>query len=365
MKKFLLPLALSLLAAPFFYSCEKADDTYSIPETYDFENVDYSGQVQRLQMLQEIKNYLASANTQGVALDAGRLKSMYANEPAGAQWALQYDASKRLKDKTLESQQPVFEGLMDAIALSSTSAVAGAEGQAGVVASLDGSRRYLFNEKGVELAQLIEKGLMGACFYYQSTAVYMSEDRMNADNEAVKPGEGTAMEHHWDEAFGYYGVPRDFPLNKDGIAFWGVYSDRRDPQLNSNRKMMDAFLKGRAAISSKDNETRDEAIMEARAAWEEISGATAISYINVAIRDFDDFALRAHALSEAIAFVYALQFNPEKSLSNAQVSEVLELIGGSADFLEMNLYQAEVSRLEQARGQLAAALGLQQQMEEL
>lgn len=70
-------------------------------------------------------------------------------------------------------------------------------------------------------------------------------------------------------------------------------------------------------------------------------------------------------LSEAIAFTYALQFNPEKERSNAQVSEVLTLIGGSADFFQMNLYQAEISRLEQARSLLATELGLVAQMEEL
>lgn len=174
------------------------------------------------------------------------------------------------------------------------------------------------------------------------------------------------MEHHWDEAFGYYGVPRSFPAVADPLFFWGVYSNRRDALLSCNQKMMDAFLKGRAAISANKLEVRDEAITEVRAAWELISGATAISYLNSALREFDDVALRSHALSEAIGFTYALQFNPERSFSVEQINQALRLIGGgSEDFFEMNLYEVERAQLEQARELLAEGLGLDGMMMEL
>ncbi len=352
--------ALCLALTLTLVSCsEEKDDTYPIPETYNFENVDYSGQTQRLAMLLEMKSYLGSANTSGVALDAGRLKAMYANEAANAGWQGNYEESKQLKNKTFEFYQETFEELMDAIALASTSTVAGSEGQAGVVASQDGAKQYLLNDKGVEYAQLIEKGLMGACFFYQGNAVYLGEEKMNVDNSEVEPGKGTAMEHHWDEAFGYYGVPRSFPADKDGVVFWGSYSDRRDELLGTNQKMMDAFLKGRAAISNDDLTARDEAIGEVRKNWELISGTTAIHYLNSALNNFDDIALRAHALSEAVAFTFALQFNPERSMSINEVNQVLALIGGSDDFFAMNLYQAERSKLEEAKTLLAQALGVE------
>ncbi|MCB0549472.1 MAG: DUF4856 domain-containing protein [Phaeodactylibacter sp.] len=359
----------SLLAAIFifvFSSCNKDEDSLVIPGAYNFENVNYDGQLQRLAMLLEIKNYITTANTPGVVLDAERLKAMYANETARAGWQGAYDASKQLKGKTFEFHQGLFEQLLEGIAQASTSAVPGGPGQAGIVASNDGGKQYLFNENGVEYAQLIEKGLMGACFYYQATAVYLGDEKMNVDNETVEPGEGTAMEHHWDEAFGYYGVPVSFPSTPEPAFFWGVYSNRRDPQLSCNQKMMDAFLKGRAAISAKKLEVRDEAIAEVRANWELISGATAISYINAALEEFDDFALRAHALSEAIAFTYALQFNPERSFSIEEANQALRLIGGgSEDFFEMNLYQVEPAQLEQAREILAKGLGLEDRMMDL
>ncbi|MCB0561078.1 MAG: DUF4856 domain-containing protein [Phaeodactylibacter sp.] len=357
---------LAAICALGFSSCNTDDDSMVIPDSYIFENVNYEGQLQRLAMLLEIKNYVATANTSGAVLDARRLKAMYANDASLAGWQGAYDESKQLKGKTFEFQQDVFDQLMEAIAQASASAVEGSPGQAGIVFSQDGSKQYLLSEKGIEYAELIEKGLMGACFYYQAVGVYLGDEKMSADNETVAPGEGTAMEHHWDEAFGYYGVPRDFPSVSEPVFFWGIYSNRRDPLLSCNQKMMDAFLKGRAAISANNLEARDEAIAELRTNWELISGATAISYINVALDGFDDVALRAHALSEAIAFTYTLQFNPERHFSVDEVNQALRLIGGgSEDFFEMNLYQVERGALEQARDLLAAGLGLESLMIEL
>lgn len=345
-----------------FLGCVKDDDdtpTYDIPQTYSFANVNYSGQTQRLSMLNELKTYMNTANTSGTALDANRMKAMYANDAANAQWIQTYEASKQLKGKTLISVQADFEALMDEMATASQSTVTGSEGVAGVIESVDGAKKYLVGDDGLEYTQLIEKGLMGACFFYQATAVYFGDDRMNVDNETVVEGEGTAMEHHWDEAFGYLGVPIDFPTNTDGLFFWGNYCNGRDALLGTNATLMNALLKGRAAISNGDLETRDVAIAEARDAWELVTVGTALYYINGGIANFDDMALRSYNLSEAIAFIYAIQFNPTKKIDNATVGDLLTLIAGSSDFASMNLYTASTSNLQQAKDELAAAYGLE------
>jgi hypothetical protein len=70
-------LSLTLAVSVLFWSCDSEEDnSYTVPDTYSFENVSYDGQVQRLQMLLEMKSYLGSANTPGTVLDAGRLKAM-------------------------------------------------------------------------------------------------------------------------------------------------------------------------------------------------------------------------------------------------------------------------------------------------
>ncbi len=345
----------------FWQACEKEDSNpkYDIPNTYNFENVSYSGQTQRLAMLLELKSYMGSSKTAGTTLSADRMKAMFSNDAATAGWTNTYEDTKQLKSKTFTGQQATFEALFDELALASQSLVAGAEGQAGVVNSLDGTKSYLLGDDGLDHAQLIEKGLMGACFYYQATAVYMGADKMNVDNETVEPGEGTAMEHHWDEAFGYLGVPKDFPTTKDGILFWGSYADKRNAVLGSNAQLMDALLKGRAAISNKDLAARDEAIKEAQAQWELIAVGSALHYINESLNNFEDMALRGHALSEGVAFTYSLQFNPNKKVSNTQVGEILTLMGGSDAFDKMNLYQADKTKLQEARDLLAGYYGLE------
>ncbi len=351
-------------------SCDKDEDdtpTYDIPTTYSFKNVSYSGQTQRLSMLHELKTYMNTANTSGVALDAERMKAMYANDDPDITsiWNNAYDPSKQLKNKTFDLVQSDFEDLMDKMAAASQSTTAGSEGVSGVIESADGAKKYLIGDDGLEYTQLIEKGLMGACFYHQAMAVYFSDDRMNVDNEVVTEGEGTKMEHHWDEAFGYLGVQIDFPTNTDGLFFWGNYCNGRDALLNTNSMLMNALLKGRAAISNGDLATRDEAIAEARDAWELVSVGTALHYLNGGIENFDDMALRSHNLSEAIAFIYSLQFNPTKKMDNTALANLLNLVAGSSDFASINLYNASVANLQQAKDDLAAAYGLEDKKDDL
>ncbi len=345
-----------LIATLFFQSCQE-DETpeptvaLKIPTSYNFINVDYSGQTQRLDMFTELKNYIGTSKTGG-QLDANRLQAMYANE-AGADWIKTYDDSKQLRSKTLSNVQGDFDALLAELAAASQSTSPGSNGISGVIKSADGSKSYLIGGDGLDHAQVIEKGLMGACLYYQATSVYMGADQMNVDNVEITDGKGTEMEHHWDEAFGYFGVPTDFPANIDNITFWGNYSTQRDALLGSNQKLMDALLKGRAAISAKNLTIRDEAIATARQEWELIAVGSALHYLNSGIANFDDMSLRAHALSEGIGFIYSLQFNTTQKISNAQVSELLNTIAGSADFADMNLYNTTLAKLQEAKDKLA------------
>ncbi|MDX1684526.1 MAG: DUF4856 domain-containing protein [Saprospiraceae bacterium] len=352
-----LNLLLFLAVVISLASCNKDEDvSYEVPQFYDFENVSYTGQQERLAMLLEMKNYMKTSQTKGVSLNADRLKAMYANE-TGANFSQNYN--KQLENKTFESVQKDFRSLMDELAEASKSVLDGSDGVSGVIESKDGIKAYLVGEDGLDHAQVIEKGLMGACFYYQATSVYMGDDRMNVDNDVVEPGRGTAMEHHWDEAFGYFGVPLDFPSNLSGLFFWGDYSNKRNDLLNSNEQLMDALIKGRAAITNNDLETRDEAITEARENWELVAVGSALHYINAGIEKFDDMAIRSHALSEAIGFVYSLQFNLNKKMSNTEIQNVLSLIAGSADFETMNLYDTSIENLDLAKDALASAYGLE------
>ena len=350
MKRFS-PIFLFVIALTVaFTGCKDKDDPeYDIPTTYTFENVSYSGQTERLNMLEEMTAYMKTANTSGVALDAQVLKDMYANENS----PFSFSSSKQLKSKTFELDQAMFEGWMDDIAAASQSTVAGGPGVAGVVESNSGNKQYLLNENGVEYTQFIEKGLMGAVFYYQAAAVYLSDDRIGptVDNTVVEPGEGTDMEHHWDEAFGYLGVPTDFPTNTDDARFHGKYCNSRDALLGTNAMLMDAFILGRAAITGKDMETKEAQVPIIRDTWEKVIAATVVHYLNGSKNDFADDALRCHQMSEAYAFCWSLKYNPTRKISDTQWNEALGLIG-------TDYYNITVTDIDAARDLLSTVYGL-------
>ena len=344
-----------------FIACDSDDDApvrpeepLVVPATYDFENVAYTGQQERIAMLGELKVAMQEA-VEGEPVSAERLRAMYANEEGADFWNT-YE--KDLRSKTLEAVREDYDRYLTTfaeLAGDDTEPIAG-PGTAGRVTS--GERTYLVDGAGVEWAQIIEKGLMGATFYYQATTVYLGEERMSADNTDVVPGEGTAMEHHWDEAFGYLGVPRDFPANTDDLQFWGSYTDRRDPVLATNEPLMDALLKGRAAISAGELDVRDEAIAEARAAWERVAVGSAIHYLNVAERSTGDVGARLHALSEAVAFAYALPFNTATSVDRQAFRAWLDDLAGGEDFESIDLYGVTDAQIAAARTSLATTYEL-------
>jgi len=199
-----------------------------VPETYAaFENVNYQGQIDRLNQLEEMTTYMKTANG-GATLEYDLLIDMFENTGGNGGGNFSFSSEKKLVDKCFAPDVALMEEYMQALVDASTSKEPAADGVAGVMTSDDGTKAYLFDENGVEHIQYIEKGLMGAVFYYQATAIYLGEEKMDADNETVVEGEGTEMEHHWDEAYGYLGVSQDFPNTVNDARFWGKYCNGRD-----------------------------------------------------------------------------------------------------------------------------------------
>lgn len=343
------------IALLFITSCDNDDDLsngqYAIPTTYDFDNVSYSGQTERLNMLEEMTTYMKTANTAGVAISAEVLNNMYANENSPFENEDLNTSTKQLKSKTFAGDVALFEERIAAIAVASESTEAGTNGVAGVVSS--SSRDVLCDENGYEITQLIEKGLMGACFFYQISEVYLSEDKIGegVDNETITEGEGTDMEHHWDEAFGYFGAPIDFPTNTDDIRFWAKYANGRDAYLGCNKIIMDAYLAGRAAISNNDEEAKWENAAIIKSEIERVSAATAIHYLNSAKSNITDDAERNHVLSEVIPFVEALSYNADGIFKTADIENLKNTLGN-------NFYEVSAADIEAAKSLLSTAYGL-------
>jgi hypothetical protein len=341
-----------------FTSCnddkEDAAPKYEVPASYNFQNVNYSGQQTRIAMLDELNTYIRTGNT-GAVLDAQKMKNMYANASNPFASAELNSSGKQLKDKTIATAQATFEGYLEAAAAASLLAGTPAlSGKAGILtSSTDATKKYLVDANGVELGQLIQKGLMGAVFYYQAVDHYLTAEEIGAtvDNTTVKEGEGTPMEHHWDEAFGYFGAPKDFPTNLTGLKYWASYSNQVNAATGSNKKLMDAFLKGRAAITAKDMAGKDAAAAELRTEWERLVVSAAIHELNAAKNNIADQALKSHYLSEAKGFLMGLKYKSDRKLTDAKYDEVAVKLG-------TNFYNTTGADVAAAIDLLSAAYGL-------
>lgn len=333
---------------------EPDDDSYTVPSTYNFTNVSYTGQTQRMSMLTEMTTLMKTTNTSGVSVDAQTLKNMFRNYGNPFSNSDLNTSGKNLISKCFSLDTNYFLAYMDSLALCSMSMVPGSNGVAGVVVSpSDPNKKYLFNERGVEITQLIEKGLMGSVFYYQSMDIYFSDARIgdHVDNTTVTPGEGTDMEHHWDEGFGYFGAPIDFPTNTTGMIYWAKYSNTVDAILGTNNTLMNAFRTGRAAISNDDYPTKNTQRDIIRSTWEEVVAATVIHYYNEALANFTDDAVRNHTLSEALAFLRDLKYSPVKIITNQQIADIEAMIGN-------NFYNVTVGGINNAKDALSTIYGL-------
>ena len=168
----------------------KCDYTYNVPSEYVFTDgdgnntVSYSGQTARMDMLSEMVSYLKTANNDAsVTLSASDLLAMYDNSYTGWSDADLVGNGKQLKSKTALGDagiQSMFEGWMNAAAAATPSS----------------NTSYLQDPTGLEWTQVIEKGLMGACFASQMTSNYLAGISSD-DNTTIEDGKYyTEMEHH-------------------------------------------------------------------------------------------------------------------------------------------------------------------------
>jgi hypothetical protein len=367
MRKYAKIFPIALLVLTFVACNEDTPEVLEVPETYTFEregatSVNYSGQTERLEQLKQIKTKMNAGNA-GTELSGQDLLDMFANTGGDGNGNFSFTSTKQIKDKTFAADQSYFESLMTAMGTASEDGADGvmaSDGVAGLVTR--GSSTILVNEKGHEFVQLIEKGIMGATFYHQMLSVYLTDDRVGdaVENTVLVDGQNyTSMEHHWDEAFGYLGVPVDFssdwPSDRNSeCVFWGNYTRGRDALLGSSDIIMSAFKTGRAAISAQmydvKNEQRDIIYDE----LERICAATAIHYINSALANTTDNGEFFHALSELYAFIKALRYSPRASFTDAEITQLLKDISDE----DFNFWNTTTTGLNEAKTKISTKFAL-------
>ena len=350
-----------------FASCSDNDDQpqgeqitvvpYTVPTTYSFSrntatSVGFEDQNTRLKMLTEIGSYINTGLTAPVT--AAKLNDMYAN--TNAQFTtVTAPASINLKDKTATSivyfnggnaesttVQSVFQNTFnDAVAGSQPGAVAAA-GVAGVYTPSTGSKR-LFGANGLEPGQVVQKGMMGAHMMDQVLNNFLSltvldagNNRLDNANKVLVAGKNyTEMEHAWDQAYGYiYGL--DTPTT---FKFWSSYINQVSAQTNTpgtdgpfvalKATILNAFIKGRAAITGNDYAVRDQQIAIIKANLSKIPAIRGVYYLQDGKDNLVNGAASFHALSEAYGFVMSLRYttNPATNQPYFTKTEVDVMLG--------------------------------------
>jgi hypothetical protein len=340
------------------------DSTIEAPETYEFSRngestVSYPGQNDRLDMVEEMKAYIATAND-GEILSEQDLNDMFENTDSDGGRNFSFTSDRDLKSKTFapDLDNNLFEDIFADAAVASENGANGIRAQDGVPGLLEREDRgndILVDAKGREFTQLVEKGLMGAVFYHQIFNVYLTDDRIGPDVENVETEEDanyTAKEHHFDEAFGYFNAPADFESDwpdarTDELRFWSKYSNGSDAQLGFNDTIMEAFIKGRTAIVNNDQEALNKEVTVLYNSLELLAAATAVHYINSTLGHLNNgnTGEAFHALSEAWAFVNALKYSPNRKISHDRIAEIM-----NSDFGENgNFWNVTPSGLNNAK----------------
>lgn len=340
-------------------SCEYS---YSIPTTYVFTDTDgnntvsFSGQTARMDMLSEMVTYLKSANGSNASpatLDAATLLSMYDNSYTGWDDAALVGNGKKLKNKTALNDaaiQAQFETWMTEAAAASPSS----------------NGTYLQAATGQEWTQLIEKGLMSACFASQLTGNYLAgitgDDNVTADEPAAGKYY-TEMEHHWDEAYGYFTDTTDYPAGGTD-RFWGKYANNTlEPVIGSATNISNAFRAGRAAIAADrlnpDAGFTADAVAQAAIIETEVQrmvAGMAIHYLNdvkaKVAGGIEPQTKINHSMSEAWAFIYGIQFVNNSPMNSSTISTILAAIDTDFEGYTQNvtLINADIDAIANAHG---------------
>jgi hypothetical protein len=262
--------------------------------------------------------------------------------------------------------------------------------------------------EGYDLRELLTKLLAGGIAYHQAADDYLDDATAGkgllADNTKAEEGKPyTALEHAWDEGFGYLGAAinmgdftgdeldgtggrADFQkvhdLNGDGKIDLktefnfssATYIGRREAgaaKLGVTLPLIDdtfgAFVRGRAIITAAGGALSDAQLSalkaerdRALAAWELALVGNIIRYANDTLQALakagtPDYAFETHAKywSELKAFALFLQFNPRAKISPAQLDQLHARIGQAPV-----LPNAGEANLTKARADLVAAKDL-------
>jgi hypothetical protein len=184
------------------------------------------------------------------------------------------------------------------------------------------------NAYGFEYDQFVAKTLIGGMCLDQVVNGYLSPTKLNVDNADRTDGY-TAMEHHWDEAFGYvygkFGPDNvDGDLSTDGLL--GKYLNK-SAFATEKAAVFQAFIDGRAAIVAGDYDARDAQALIIKNNLSVVVAQKAHDYLTAAAVDVSSLnGDYFHGLSEGYGFIMSLQFTNFNGTPYFTHTEVMNMI---------------------------------------
>ncbi|MDQ2657705.1 MAG: DUF4856 domain-containing protein [Bacteroidota bacterium] len=314
-----------------------------------------------LKMFQALNNHSSASVRENTPIDGDVLQSMFTNtgdpfydfstiagEDLNASSAKLRDVvASSLGEADAEAVREKIENYFTAIDQASQSigntASAGNAGKLG---------NYLLDEKGLEIAQLIQKSLIGALQLDYIGNVLLDEG-LNADNYKTIDGSNyTALEHNWDVAYGLLTLN---PIYLEGAtdaarnsAEFGLGSYIWEYNKANYAVIYPAFLKGRAAIVNNDRAEYQALAIVIRTEMEKAIAGAAVGYLNKWKIETDP-ARAAHAIGEGAGFIYSLRF-AEMHGADAEFSDAIlgDLLGSDGGFwdLEAQKINAAIEAIE-------------------
>lgn len=366
MKKRALILA-AVAYSVFATSCDKDDNIapYTTPDSYNFDNVDYAEATVSVNMWSGFQSYLGKSTSRQLSQDTVNYLWNNTNNAFTSEFIVNLPNSPaqinssgfNLASRTTDAA--LIKAMADSmVKVSAFYNTTGAEGKPGKQGS---SPSRLFNHLGFEFNQGVAKGLMGALVL--AKVIQHLDASVSADNNTVTPGKGTAMQHEWDMAFGYVGIPKDYDTSKAyastdvnrPLAIGGYFAER-GKYIKAGGTVFEAFRKGRAAIAAKDYNVRDAAIATIKEYLEKAIAAACYYYVTHP-QAITDKPAQLHELSEGKGFVIALKYRASNSkLTAANYQTLVEILAvNQSNYALIN--DASFTKLKQAAQILTTAYG--------
>lgn len=221
---------------------------------------------------------------------------------------------------------------------------------------------YLFDETGLEMEQIVEKGLFGAMLYHRATEL-MTPDATEADVDRILV---------------LFGADPSFPNTDKAAApdrFGAAYAARRDKNDGNGfyTKIADGLRKAKAA--AKAGNDYDQELMESftvvRQNWERAIAATVLNYLQAAATTWSStsptdasIASALHAYGEAVGFLHGLRALPASSkiISDAVIDDLLvklraPMTGATSPYLFVTTPVTTLPDIASSIAGIAAAYG--------